>query len=211
MNHNKLFRNKYKDCRIHFTDEQAVSKLTDKILHWFPRLPREYVALCIGTDRSTGDSLGPLTGSFLKNKKPKHINVYGTLHYPVHAANLIKYINQIKLHHRNPFIIAIDACLGKSASIGQLIAGTGPLQPGAALNKPLPPIGDIHITGVVNTGGFMEHSTLQSTRLSLVMDMAQTTAELLNSLDQELNPSYLHRAAVRRRMENMEGMQSAEY
>lgn len=45
---------------------------------------------CIGTDRSTGDSLGPLIGHKLKRAglKDRRITVVGTLDSPVHAMNL---------------------------------------------------------------------------------------------------------------------------
>ena len=53
---------------------------------------RSVLFLCIGSDRSTGDSLGPLTGYFLKNEKLFSENtdmvVVGTLMLPVHAVNL---------------------------------------------------------------------------------------------------------------------------
>ncbi|MEK0397302.1 DUF1256 domain-containing protein, partial [Lactobacillus delbrueckii] len=37
---------------------------------------RELVVVCIGTDRSTGDSLGPLTGTFLEETGLACFNVY---------------------------------------------------------------------------------------------------------------------------------------
>ncbi len=83
-------------------------------------------------------------------------------------------------------MIAVDASLGKSASVGTITADTGSLKPGAALNKKLPEIGDIHLTGVVNIGGFMEYSILQNTRLSLVVAMAKRMSELLYRIDEQL-------------------------
>lgn len=183
--------------RIHYNEKQAIERVSEKVISWFPRLPREYIVVCIGTDRSTGDALGPLTGTLLTAKKPRHLNIYGTLHQPVHATNLTEYISDIKHKHRHPFIIAVDACLGRHASIGHLITGLGPLKPGAALKKALPEIGDIHLTGVVNSGGFMDHAVLQSTRLSMVMDMAETFAELLDRIDQQLSPSFIRPAVLR--------------
>jgi putative sporulation protein YyaC len=41
------------------------------------------------------------------------------------------------------------------------------------VNKSLPEVGNIHITGIVNVSGFMEYFVLQNTRLSLVMNMAE--------------------------------------
>ena len=37
---------------------------------------RPIIFLCIGTDRATGDSLGPLIGYKLKNIKRKNIYIY---------------------------------------------------------------------------------------------------------------------------------------
>ena len=53
-------------------------------------------------------------------------------------------------------------------------AGVVVIKPGAGVKKNLPPVGDMHITGIVNLGGFMEYIVLQNTRLSLVMNMAET-------------------------------------
>lgn len=190
MNFKKRFGKTNQNFRIDYSDANVIETMANQIVSWLPELPREYVIVCIGTDRSTGDALGPLAGTFFSEMKPKHTTIYGTLHHPVHATNLSDYINLIHKKHKNPFIIAIDACLGKQSSIGQLIIGNGPLNPGAALNKPLPPIGDIYLTGVVNIGGFMEHSILQNTRLSIVTDMAKQIALILDRIDQQL--TYKH-------------------
>ena len=134
----------------------------------------EVVVLCIGTDRSTGDCLGPLVGHRLsRNYSMMNINVFGTLKEPVHAKNLDEKINYIFNNIRNPFIIAIDASLGKMENIGKINLYNGPLFPGAGVNKNLQPVGDISITGIVNMSGFMEYIVLQNTRLSLVMEMAE--------------------------------------
>ncbi|HHU48802.1 MAG: spore protease YyaC [Caldicoprobacterales bacterium] len=132
----------------------------------------DVVILCIGTDRSTGDCLGPLVGHKLKLVPYRKIEIYGTLDNPVHAKNLCEVIQEIKRKHVRPFIIAIDACLGKPERVGMISIGKGPLRPGAGVNKSLPEIGHIHIVGVVNMSGFMEYLILQNTRLNLVMRMA---------------------------------------
>ena len=140
------------------------------------------VLLCIGTDRSTGDSLGPLVGSKVKEHLPPQVAVYGTLDQPVHAVNLEETINEIKEKFANPFIIAIDACLGRTESIGYISIKPGALRPGTGVNKHLPEVGQMHIIGVVNVGGFMEYLVLQNTRLSLVMQMAEVISTgLINS------------------------------
>lgn len=132
----------------------------------------ETVILCIGTDRSTGDSLGPLIGYKLSNANYNNAFVYGTLTHPVHAKNLIDTLQHIKTIHSNPFIIAIDACLGKIDHVGYITVSNGPIKPGAGTNKNLPEVGHVSVTGIVNFSGFMDFLVLQNTRLSVVMEMA---------------------------------------
>lgn len=130
------------------------------------------VFVCIGTDRCTGDSLGPLIGYKLSPIEYDCIHVYGTLDSPVHAKNLVETISLIKSKHNNAFIIAIDACLGDTNHIGYISISDKSVKPGAAVNKDLPDVGDISITGVVNFGGFMDFLVLQNTRLNIVVKMA---------------------------------------
>ncbi len=139
---------------------------------------RDIVFVCIGTDRSTGDALGPLTGTKLKLLQVAS-PIFGTLEEPVHATNLVDYMNIINSQFHRPFIIAIDACLGRLDNVGYLSLGRGSVKPGAAVKKDLPPVGDAYITGIVNVSGFMEHLVLQSTRLHLVMNMADTIARAI--------------------------------
>ena len=53
----------------------------------------------------------------------------------------------------NPYIIAIDSCLGSLNNIGKIFIKNSPLLPGLALNKELPPVGEMSITGIVNISG----------------------------------------------------------
>lgn len=136
----------------------------------------EIVFVCIGTDRSTGDSLGPIIGHKLKNMKYGNVYVYGDLDTPVHAKNLCETTSLILSKYKKPFIIAIDACLGKMDHVGHITVGRGPLKPGSAVNKDLEPIGNMHITGIVNFSGFMDFLILQNTRLGTVMKIADIIA-----------------------------------
>ncbi|MGL4731348.1 MAG: spore protease YyaC [Clostridium sp.] len=137
---------------------------------------RDVIILCIGTDRSTGDSLGPLVGDKLKFLKRKGVHVLGTLENPVHAKNLEDTINMINSNYTNPFIIAVDACLGSLPNVGKVVIDSKPLTPGAALNKNLPAVGNLSITGIVNISGSLEFMVLQNTRLYVVMKLANVIA-----------------------------------
>ena len=136
------------------------------------------VVLCIGTDRSTGDSLGPLTGSLLSSYSTLKAEVRGTLEEPVHASNLGEELDRLR-DGVDRLVIAVDACLGQTTQVGTVCVGVGPLRPGAGVNKALPSVGDLHLTGTVNVGGFMEYLVLQNTRLSLVVKMARVLATSL--------------------------------
>lgn len=96
---------------------------------------RPVVFVCIGTDRSTGDSLGPLIGTLLDEKEITPFHVYGTLEDPIHAVNLEEKIQEIKGQHLDPIIIGIDACLGRLKSVGVIQIGEGPVKPGAGVKK----------------------------------------------------------------------------
>jgi putative sporulation protein YyaC len=163
--------------KIHFEEEAAVAKLTRCLYHFLSESEgKSPVIVCIGTDRSTGDSLGPLVGSKLKKKRTS-LHVYGTLDDPVHAVNLEEQLAVIKQRHLNPFVVGVDACLGRINNVGVISLGQGPLKPGAGVKKQLPAVGDIHITGIVNVSGLMEYFVLQNTRLNLVMKMADTISD----------------------------------
>lgn len=96
---------------------------------------QEIIILCIGSDRSTGDSLGPLIGHQFKNYVTPGLYLIGDLHEPVHAANLNYCMKSINKTFDNPYIIAIDASLGKEEHIGFMTLATGPLKPGLGVKK----------------------------------------------------------------------------
>lgn len=138
------------------------------------------IILCIGTDRVTGDSLGPLIGYKLKAKAQKSAYVYGTLDEPIHAKNISDTIKKIYNNYINPLVIAIDACLGTMEHIGYITISKGVIHPGAGVKKDLPSVGDIAITGIVNFSGIMDMLILQNTRLNIVMKMADIISTGIN-------------------------------
>ncbi|OEH91745.1 spore protease YyaC [Bacillus solimangrovi] len=166
--------------RVLHKQPDAAASLAKQIVRLLPTGNRPIVIVCIGTDRSTGDALGPIAGSKFRQLTPKSsFYLYGNLDEPVHALNLEDTLSNIQSKFDNPFIIGIDASLGRTKNIGVLNLKEGPVKPGAAMNKQLPEVGDIHITGIVNVSGFMEFFVLQNTRLNLVMTMAETIGSSL--------------------------------
>ena len=87
---------------------------------------RQVVFLCIGTDRSTGDSLGPLIGSRLEAEEISNVVVIGTLEHPVHAVNLDRTLEHIEEHYPDAIIIAVDAAVCRWDHVGLVTLGTAP-------------------------------------------------------------------------------------
>ncbi|WP_078556384.1 spore protease YyaC [Bacillus alkalicellulosilyticus] len=192
-----LFPKKASPFRVHMDDENSITAITEKLYQLIPSiLTQDLVIICIGTDRSTGDSLGPLIGTKLSEHNLANFHVYGTLEHPVHAVNLEDTLVEINKKHTRPFIIGIDACLGRVSSVGKITVGDGSIKPGAAVNKKLPEVGNIHLTGIVNIGGMMEYFVLQNTRLHTVMKMATIMASSIDGVDQLLTRRKKHRKSL---------------
>ncbi|MEF2969212.1 spore protease YyaC [Paenibacillus sp. M1] len=183
--------------KISHTEPGIQSVLIHRLLLHFAKVTpgQDLVVVCIGTDRSTGDCLGPLVGTSLaKMNTFNYFHLYGTLEEPVHAMNLKETLEKINHTFQSPFIIGVDACLGQTSSVGSIQIVQGPLRPGAGVNKELPPVGDIHVTGIVNVGGFMEYFVLQNTRLSLVMRLSDIISSSIYTAIKEWNRGFIPRA-----------------
>ncbi|EES71214.1 putative sporulation protein YyaC [Paenibacillus sp. oral taxon 786 str. D14] len=134
-------------------------------------LREDVTFLCIGTDRSTGDALGPLVGTKLTELGFEH--VIGTLREPCDATNLERRMAEIP---EGRVIIAIDACLGMADSVGTYLVSSQPLQPAQSVGASLPEVGHYSIAAVVNVNGPKPYWTLQMTSLYKVMQMADEIA-----------------------------------
>ena len=168
----------YYDTSGEFEAEQFAMHLNRLILEEMQEKGKDGVMfLCIGTDRSTGDSLGPLIGHKLRRRRLKRAAVIGTLERPVHAMNLDMYAEYIRMHYPDYVIVAIDASVGSSDHVGFATLGRGALRPGLGVSKKLDAVGDISITGIVGGSANRDPVMLQSVRLSMVMKMAECICE----------------------------------
>ncbi|WP_157276921.1 spore protease YyaC [Paenibacillus sp. Soil766] len=149
-------------------DGEQLGQILQKIALSKELKPSQLAFVCIGTDRSTGDSLGPLVGSKLAELGYPH--VIGTLAEPCDATNLAMRMQEIP---PNVVVIAIDACLGRKLSVGLYQLSNQPLAPGQSVGKDLPPIGDYTIAAIVNVDGPRQYNVLQTTSLYRVMQMAE--------------------------------------
>lgn len=146
------------------------------------------VVLCIGSDLSIGDSLGPVTGTKIKEKLcGLNCYVYGTLAKPI-TAHEVKYMNLfLKSTHPNCPIIAVDAAVGLAGDIGLIKVAKKSMKPGSGANKKLSKVGDISIMGIVAEKSVFNYALFSSTRLNIIYKMADIIAEgvsnyILNTL-----------------------------
>lgn len=131
------------------------------------------VILCIGSDRVTGDCLGPIVGQMLVERGAKAF-VYGTLARPVTALNLADAINHIKDTHADKKILAIDSSVGRLCDIGKIRIAFGSIAPGSADGKKLPKVGDVSITATVTD---TRKTPLSAVRLGTVYALAERIAD----------------------------------
>lgn len=143
-----------------------------------PEIKGAPVIVCVGSDLSVGDSLGPVTGTKLKEKlRGLNVYVYGTLAKPI-TAHEVKYTSQfIKNTHPDSTVIAIDAAVGTAGDIGLIKVAKRALKPGSGANKRLAKVGDVSVMGIVAEKSLFNYSLFSSTRLNLVYKMAEIISE----------------------------------
>lgn len=136
------------------------------------------VILCIGSDLSVGDSLGPVTGTKLKEKLAGlNCYVYGTLGKPI-TAHEVKYMNEfLKCTHPQSPIIAVDAAVGLAGDIGLIKIAKRAIKPGSGANKKLSKVGDVSIMGIIAERSVFNYSLFSSTRLNVVYKMSEIISD----------------------------------
>jgi putative sporulation protein YyaC len=132
---------------------------------------RDIIFICIGTDRSTGDSLGPLIGYKLRFIKNDNIYIYGSLESPISNQNILDILTKIKSNFDNPYIITINSNLGSFHDVGKILINNNNSK---STNTSISYIGNMNITGIVNITGNYEFMILQNTRLHTVMLLADS-------------------------------------
>jgi putative sporulation protein YyaC len=157
------------EVRVNIKDTEASTILSNYLAQY---INDKSVLICIGTDRCIGDCLGPMVGTLLqKNGYP--YPVYGTIDHPVHAVNLPDTIYKVRFEHPSSLAIAIDACLGSTSAIGDIILRKGAIFPGKGVGKKLPSVGDISLVGIVNHSQSNDFLAIHNIRLSFVMQMSE--------------------------------------
>ncbi|MFZ5650174.1 MAG: spore protease YyaC [Bacillota bacterium] len=160
---------------IHYSDKFALVKSVAAIERILPEPGTDITYFCIGSDLSTGDCFGPLTGTLLKNIGFK--NIIGSLDETVHAGNLEE---KLLLVPKDSFIVAVDAMMGHYKELGNLSFFKGPIKPGAAFNRELPPVGEASVVLNVAPSGFANFLVLGSCSLNKIWQGANLLARTIN-------------------------------
>ncbi len=134
------------------------------------------VVVCIGSDRATGDCLGPLVGEMLVSLGAP-LFVYGTLSSPITALNVRNVLSFVSRRHIGSTIIAVDSSLGKADEVGKIKLTKGGIKPGLATGKNLPSVGDWSVTGIIAPYG--EGNKIASLRLGEISVLARKIADLI--------------------------------
>lgn len=161
------------DYSFNLYNSLAPSGITIALKKMFPEITCPPVILCIGSDLSVGDSLGPLSGTKIKQRlMGLNCFVYGTLSKPI-TAHEVKYMNGfLKNTHPQSPVIAIDAAVGVSGDVGLIKISKKGVVPGSGANKKLGKIGDASIMAVVAEKSILNYSLFSSTRLNIVNKMS---------------------------------------
>jgi putative sporulation protein YyaC len=153
----------YEDSNASITLGEALKEvlsLNDKVL-----------VICIGTDKYICDCLGPLVGSLLVDTRTP-LHVLGVLDNPIHSSNLEIIIKEITNLFPNHKIIAIDGYLGNEQDIGLIKFKEGSVNPGAAISKNHPPIGNYVIEAIIEKEEASDHLLELPLRLRYMFKMA---------------------------------------
>lgn len=96
---------------------------------------KDYVFVCIGTNKLIEDSFGPRVGEKLKkNLKKYSVQIYGTMKKPVHFQNAKILLEQLTQNQKEK-IILIDSALGEKGNIGDTYVNIGGIEIGKAYGK----------------------------------------------------------------------------
>lgn len=160
-----------------------VNDFSSKIYNLKSDIPfSDYIFLCVGSDKITGDAFGPIVGDSLQKlfkNMYNNIKVVGTLEEPISGVNLNKEVKKIYDMYKTPCIIAIDAALSSEKEIGKIIVTDSKMKFGKSTSKNILEVGDISIKAIVAKDYKIPRynfQTLQNTSLNIVIKLANITS-----------------------------------
>ncbi len=165
-----LYANFSKSGNTHFMFEKEIRYLIPQPMP---------VILCVGSDKISGDSVGPLVGELLVNRFNLRCFVYGVSGRSVNGKNLPEYIEFISRVHPDSPIIAVDACVSNCIPVGSIKVIGGGITPRRAVTNTANSVGDLGILGVVEKPSKDTLNTLMSVPLDNVLKISFKIAFML--------------------------------
>lgn len=136
------------------------------------------VFICIGSNKIIGDCLGPLVGSYLKDRAD--FDVYGDMNNPVNFENAEHIMEEISCKYSNSLKILIDSALGDN--VGDIIIDDGEIEIGKGLSKKKKICGDISIKAVVGKNyndSFQNIEELRNKKIEEINEIAMNVVKMI--------------------------------
>ena len=142
----------------------------------------DYVFLCIGTNKITGDSFGPFVGNFLLQEMPyqNNIHVIGNMNKNISYLNAEYNIKKIYKKYKKPCVIAIDSALSNPKNVGKILVTNSKIKLGEGVGKRRQEIGNISIKGIVAKDYSLPYYNFYILKLApkeFVINLAKITAK----------------------------------
>lgn len=98
-------------------------------------MEKEYIFVCIGTNKIISDSFGPRVGDKLQKifYLEPNIEVIGTMNSPIHLKNASDFIKTI--NNKEKMVILIDSAFAINENIGNTYVSFGGIEIGKAFGK----------------------------------------------------------------------------
>ena len=135
--------------------------------------------LCIGSEKISGDCIGPIVGTLLKEKYRIPYPVLGTEDNSVNGANIRAYRDNIKKYFPDYKIIAVDSAVGDDKDLWTLKIREGGVRAGGALNPSVEYYGEVGILAVVGSKSGNVLDNLLSAPYSKIVDCAERIAKTI--------------------------------
>lgn len=135
--------------------------------------------LCIGSEKISGDCIGPIVGTLLKEKYRLPFPVLGTEENSVNGTNIRAYKENIKKHFPDYKIIAVDSAVGDEKDLWTIKIREGGVRAGGALDPKVEYVGEVGILAVVGSkkGNVLEN--LLAAPYSRIVDFAERIAKTI--------------------------------
>ena len=169
------------------TENNVSGKIKEGLIACFGQ--NKPIIVCVGTDITIGDCLGPIVGTML-SKRGIDAFIYGKLSATVTAKEVAPIKEFIAKTHPNAKTLVIDAAIGEKEDLWTIKLSPSAIRPGLGANKLLPALGNANVIGIVAEKSSANYSFMNLTRLSPVYEMAKTIADGVTGYFEYLKEEY---------------------